>query len=111
MVHRVLSIVVLLLLLATGMSVGGENGACHEITTHTASEPADDLPSAVATSLTSHQTWADVQTISSGHCLTEFLEITAHVIAPALDVRSFHVAVVPLARGLMVPPEPQPPRN
>jgi hypothetical protein len=113
LVVRVLHIAVLLLLLATGVSAGAEDSVCHASMSVTSSASASeaDLPSAMFASATAEDVRAGAQSVSPGHCLSEFVVTTAELVFPALGLRSFDVAPASHGHGLPVPPEPQPPRS
>lgn len=112
LVVRVLHIAILLLLLATGVSVGGEDGVCHAMPmTSSVSVSEPDLPSAMVASATSQDVRAGALSVSPGHCLGEFVVTTANLVFPPLGLRSFDIAPAWHGHGLPVPPEPQPPRS
>lgn len=106
---RVWHIAILLLLLATGASAGAEDRVCHASlsVTNIASASRADQPSAMVASAAAE----DIQNVSPGHCLTELVASTADLVFPPSDLRSFDVVPAPHGRGLVVPPEPQPPRS
>lgn len=110
---RVLHIAILVLLLATGVSAGAEDRVCHASMSVTSSASASevDLPSAMVASATAEDVPAGAQSVSPGHCLSEFVAATADLVFPAIGLRSFDIAPASHGRGLPVPPEPQPPRS
>jgi hypothetical protein len=111
-VFRVLHIaILLLLLLATGASRSAEAEVCHGSITASASEGVLQSSAVLATSSAGAAIWADATTVSSGHCLPEFVASAAYVALQPSDVGTFDVAEVPYGHGLVVSPEPQPPRN
>lgn len=108
---RILHIAVLLLLLATGVSRSAEAEVCHGSITASTSVSILQSSAVLAASSAGANIWADATTVSSGHCLTEFVASAAYVALQPSDAGTFDVAEVPYGHGLVVSPEPQPPRN
>jgi hypothetical protein len=109
-VIRILNIVVLLLLLATGASTGAQDGVCHASPLLSVSDDRTYAPITTKDHASVQDFRSAASHAATGHCLSEVVTTSAELVFLAPVQQSFEQMALPHGQGLLVPPEPQPPR-